>query len=101
MGFYEKVWKQCSKIPKGKVSTYKKIANSLGTTAYRAVGTALSNNPYAPTVPCHRVVNSNGSLGGFMGEKTHPKKQMLLEKEGIEIVDNRILNFKCKLFKFQ
>jgi len=88
MSFNERVWKACSKIPKGKVSTYKEIAEALNTKAYRAVGNALNRNPYAPKVPCHRVINSNGYVGGFvLGTK---KKMTLLRKEGVEVKDNKI-----------
>ena len=56
MNFNEKVWQLTKKIPKGKVTTYKLIAQKLKTKAYRAVGQALKRNPHAPKVPCHRVV---------------------------------------------
>ena len=88
MNFNEKVWTLCSKIPKGKVTTYKIIASKLGTKAYRAVGNALKANPYAPEVPCHRVIKSNGEVGGFArGTKN---KIRLLKKEGVKIKDNKI-----------
>ena len=68
---------------KGKVTTYKILANKLRTKAYRAVGNAMNKNPYAPFVPGHRVVNSNGKIGGFaFGIK---KKIFMLKKEGIKI----------------
>ena len=96
--FNEKVWKLCRRIPKGKVSTYKEIAKRLNTKAYRAVGNALNKNPYAPKVPCHRVVNTNGNLGGFTtGTK---KKISLLKKEGIQVKNSKITDFEKKLFKF-
>ena len=70
--FYQKVYELCRKVPKGKVTTYKILAEKLGTKAYRAVGTAMNKNPYGilncsgkNMVPCHRVVGSNGSLVGF------------------------------------
>ena len=76
MTFSEKVYSLCRKIPLGKVTTYKEIATALNTEAYRAVGQALKCNPYAPQVPCHRVVSSNGSLGGFKGKRSgNPKKR--------------------------
>lgn len=86
--FQDKVYELCSKVPKGKVTTYKAIAEAMGTKAYRAVGRALNKNPYAPKVPCHRVISSDGSLGGFAtGIKNKVK---LLKKEGIKIENNRI-----------
>ena len=78
--FQEKVYALMREIPKGKVTTYKSLAEALHTKAYRAVGSACNRNPYAPKTPCHRVVNSNGAIGGFAsGVK---KKILLLEITG-------------------
>ena len=88
MSFNEKVWAMTARIPRGKVCTYGDIAKALGTRAYRAVGNALNRNPYAPTVPCHRVVGSDGSLTGFAGGLT--KKQRLLREEGVAIESDRV-----------
>ena len=88
MNFNERVWKLCKRVPKGKVTTYKEIAKAMNTKAYRAVGNALNKNPYAPIVPCHRVINSDGRVGGFAsGQK---KKIALLKKEGIKIKEDKI-----------
>jgi methylated-DNA-[protein]-cysteine S-methyltransferase len=89
MSFNEKVWALCAQVPAGRVTTYGEIARKLGTKAYRAVGNALNKNPYAPTVPCHRVVGSNGSLTGFAAGLE--KKRALLAAEGIEIAHGRAL----------
>jgi len=92
-----------STIPKGKVTTYRLIAKKLDTKAYRAVGNACRNNPYAPRVPCHRVVKSDGTIGGFAGKmsgKTVQRKAELLRKEGVQVKDGRIVNFERTLFKF-
>ena len=98
MKFDEKVYDLCKKIPKGYISTYKILANKLNTKAYRAVGKALNKNPNAPIVPCHRVINSQGYLHGFAtGLKA---KSKLLEKEGIKIKDNKVLDFEKVLYKF-
>ena len=67
MNFNQKVWALTARIPEGQVATYGDIARALGTRAYRAVGNALNRNPYAPAVPCHRVVGCDGSLTGFAG----------------------------------
>jgi len=76
-------------IPKGKVSTYKRIAEKIGRPhAYRAVGNALHKNPLAPIVPCHRVVRSNGKIAGS-GERVEARKR-LLEEEGVPIEGNRV-----------
>src|SRR3712207_8911679 len=82
MNFNQKVWATCARIPAGRVATYGQIAAALGSPgAARAVGNALNRNPYAPAVPCHRVVGSNGSLTGFAGGLA--KKEQLLEGEGV------------------
>lgn len=98
MNFNEKVWELTKKIPKGKVTTYKIIAEKLKTRAYRAVGNALNKNPYWSKVPCHRVINSGGYLGGF--SKGIKNKIKLLKKEGVKVKNNKIKNFDKVLFKF-
>jgi O-6-methylguanine DNA methyltransferase len=103
MKYEERVWKLMEKIPKGKVTTYGLIARKLNTNAYRAVGNACRENPYAPRVPCHRVVKSDGTIGGFGGKtsgKTIEKKIRLLRKEGVEVRDRKIVDFEKVLFKF-
>ena len=88
MSFNEKVWALTARIPAGQVRTYADIARELGTKGYRAVGNALNRNPYAPAVPCHRVVGSNGSLTGFAGGVD--KKRELLKGEGIKFRGERV-----------
>jgi methylated-DNA-[protein]-cysteine S-methyltransferase len=89
MNFNQKVWAITARIPKGKVVTYGDIARALGTKAYRAVGNALNRNPYAPAVPCHRVVGSDGSLTGFAAGVEMKKR--LLSEEGVRFAtDNRV-----------
>ena len=87
--FQTQVYRACSKIPRGKISTYHEIARVLkNPRAARAVGNALNKNPFAPQVPCHRVIKSNGEVGGFAsGTK---KKIALLKKEGIIIKKGKI-----------
>ena len=97
--FNEKVWELTKRIPKGKVSTYREIARKLKTKAYRAVGQALKCNPYTPIVPCHRVIASDGSLGGFGGKMRSAKKIRLLRKEGVSVKDCRIVDFERKLYR--
>ena len=82
--FQEKVYKVVSKIPKGRVMTYKEVALAVGSPkAYRAVGNALNKNPRLGIVPCHRVVRSDGKTGGYvLGEK---KKLELLKKEKVKL----------------
>lgn len=84
-------------VPTGRVTTYKALAEALGTKAYRAIGQFMRHNPDAPAIPCHRVVSSNGSIGGFMGKRNGAavaQKLKLLAKEGVTVQDNRIVNFK-------
>jgi methylated-DNA-[protein]-cysteine S-methyltransferase len=96
MTFNQKVWALCARIPHGRIATYADIARKLGTQAYRAVGNALNRNPYAPQVPCHRVVGSDGSLTGFAGGLK--KKRQLLVDEGIAFVGEKAdLDQRCGL----
>jgi methylated-DNA-[protein]-cysteine S-methyltransferase len=96
--FSQKIYALAAQIPKGKVTTYKLLAKKLHTKAYRAVGNAIHKNPYWPKVPCHRVVKSNGQVGGFAsGTK---KKIALLKKEGIMIKNGKVVDFESKIFRF-
>lgn len=99
MKFSEKVYSKLKEVPKGKITTYKDLSHSVGSKAYRAVGTLMKKNPYAPIVPCHRVVNSNGSIGGFASGVNNKIK--LLKKEGVLVKNNKIIDFKKKLHKFK
>jgi methylated-DNA-[protein]-cysteine S-methyltransferase len=87
-----------SAVPPGKVTTYKLLAEALGTKAYRAIGRIMNKNPHAPVVPCHRVVNSNGKLGGYAFGLE--KKIALLNAEGVRTKDGLIDNFDKVLFHF-
>jgi methylated-DNA-[protein]-cysteine S-methyltransferase len=88
MTFNQKVWALTARIPRGSIVTYADIARALGTKAYRAVGNALNRNPYAPAVPCHRVVGSDGSLTGFAGGLE--KKKQMLTREGVEVRSGKV-----------
>ncbi|WP_432798180.1 MGMT family protein [Poriferisphaera sp. WC338] len=94
MNFNQKIWALTARIPEGKVATYGDLATKLGTRAYRAVGNAMNRNPYAPEVPCHRVVGSDGSLTGFAHGLA--RKEKMLKAEGVKIVKGKI-----DLSKFQ
>lgn len=96
--FSEKVWRLCKKVPKGKVTTYKEIAAAMKIKAYRAVGNALNKNPHSPTIPCHRVVGSDGSLVGFA--RGLEAKAKLLRKEGVKIRHGKIADFDRILHRF-
>ncbi|MFH1409895.1 MAG: MGMT family protein [Nanoarchaeota archaeon] len=96
--FQQRVYDIISQIPEGSISTYGAIARAMNTKAYQAVGQALNKNPFAPKVPCHRIVDSDGALGGFAsGAKA---KIAILKEEGISVEDNQIIDFKKKLHKF-
>ena len=88
MSFNQKVWAITARIPRGKVMTYRDVAKALNSIGYRAVGNALNKNPYAPTVPCHRVVGSDGSLTGFAGGLA--RKRKLLQQEGVPFAGARV-----------
>lgn len=99
--FQQKVLDLVKKIPKGKITTYKEIGKALKRKGqvYRAVGRALHDNKTPIKIPCHRVVASDGSLGGY--SRGIKKKINLLKKEGIQIKKNKIINFKEKLFTYK
>jgi methylated-DNA-[protein]-cysteine S-methyltransferase len=88
-----------SKIPSGKVSTYGDIARALGhPKAARAIGRIIANNPNPISIPCHRVVKSNGEIGGFAyGEQM---KREILEKEGIKFQNRIVENFEEQRLSF-
>ena len=97
----ERVWQKLNEIPKGKVTTYKLLAEALGSRAVRAVASAVGKNPNAPLTPCHRVVQSSGKIGNY----THPlgvaRKIELLETEGVKVdEEGNIIDFESKLYKF-
>ena len=84
--FQIKVWNYLRKIPKGKVKTYKQVAKGIGMPkAARAVANACGKNPYAPKIPCHRVIRSDGGLGGYSGRGGIRQKLKLLRSEKVEI----------------
>ena len=96
--FQETVLALLKQIPKGKITTYSAVARALGKPhAARAVGNACNQNPFATSVPCHRVVRSNGSIGGYA--KGVRKKIELLNREGIAVKNGKVLNFKKHLIE--
>ncbi len=89
MNFKDKVLKLVAKVPEGKVTTYKKIAEEMEKPkAYRAVGNALAENPDPINIPCHRIVKSNGEIGGY--SRGIEEKKKLLKSEGVEIQGGKI-----------
>ncbi len=82
--FQKKVWVTLCRIPKGKTVTYAQLAHAIGKPkAVRAVANAVGANPFAPKVPCHRVVRSDGKLGGYSGRGGVATKVRLLKSEGV------------------
>jgi methylated-DNA-[protein]-cysteine S-methyltransferase len=95
------VYAALKRVPRGRVTTYGDLARAAGKPgAARAVGNALHKNPYAPAVPCHRVVMSDGRLGGFAGGPK--KKTALLKNEGVAVENGKIADFykKKTVFRF-
>ena len=84
--FQQKVWAALRTIPSGEVRTYTEIAVQIGHPfSARAVANACGKNPYAPEVPCHRVIRSDGSIGGYSAEGGSEKKRAMLREEGVHI----------------
>ena len=84
--FQKKVWNYIKKIPKGNVKTYKEVAIAIKIPkSARAVANACAKNPYAPIIPCHRVVRSDGKLGGYSGKGGIKEKLRLLRSEKVDI----------------
>ena len=96
ISFTEKVYEIVSKVPQGKVVTYGQVARAVDSKAYRAVGTAMNKNPYWPKVCCHRVINSDGRIGGFASGTKNKIK--MLKREGIKVINGKV---DLKKFEFK
>ena len=84
--FQKKVWNYLKKIPKGRVKTYKQVAVGINRPkSARAVANACAKNPYPPKIPCHRVIRSDGGLGGYSGKGGIKQKLKLLRSENVVI----------------
>ncbi|MEM7680641.1 MAG: MGMT family protein [Planctomycetota bacterium] len=89
MSFTERCWALCKQVPPGRVCTYGDLARAAGSPrAAIAAGQAMATNPYAPEIPCHRVVGADGALHGYAYGL--PRKQALLEQEGVAIRQGRV-----------
>lgn len=99
MSLTDKIWNLTKKIPAGKVTTYGALARALKKPrAARAVGNTLNKNRNFAIIPCHRVVRSDGKVGGYVqGEK---KKTEKLKEEGVKIEKGNVVNFEKYLYKF-
>ncbi len=99
MSFAARIYRLVERIPDGKVTTYAELARAAGKPkATRLVGRVLNKNPSPVVVPCHRVVRSDGTVGGYAYGPG--AKRRLLEKEGVRISDNRILDFDDVMHEF-
>lgn len=86
--FQKKVWRALCDIKKGEVITYTELARRIGNPrAVRAVANAVGKNPFAPDVPCHRVVRSDGGLGGYSAPGGVKAKRALLVSEGVDVTN--------------
>ncbi len=100
--FQMKIYNAVEKIPRGYVTTYKCIAGAVSCRSYRAVGRALGRNPYAPRVPCHRVITSDLRIGGFQGQHKGPaieQKKKLLALEGVLFRNGKLID-ESRVFQF-
>ena len=91
--FEQKVYAAVSRIPRGRVTTYKLLAACVGCGSAQAVGQALRRNPFAPRVPCHRVIASDLGIGGFAGHSTGReirRKKALLAREGVHFRNGKL-----------
>ena len=99
MKLEDKVYKKLLEVPPGKIITYGELAKAVGLkNGQRKIGQIMKNNPFPIIIPCHRVVKSDGTVGGY-AYGTERKKHML-SKEGLEINNNKISDFKNNLFRF-
>ena len=84
--FQLKVWRYLKTIKKGEIKTYKQVAIGIKSPkSSRAVANACAKNPYAPIIPCHRVIRTDGGLGGYSGRGGIKKKLQLLRSEKVRI----------------
>jgi len=96
--FNERCYALLKLIPEGKVTTYKEMANALGTKAWRAVGSAMAKNKHLLVIPCHRVVRSDGTIGEYaLGAD---KKAELLAKEGVLITNGKVKDLGACIHRF-
>jgi len=94
MSYYDKVFAVTKKIPRGRVTNYGAIADFLALGSARMVGWALNQSHFMGNIPAHRVVNSKGELSGRLQFPTPTMMEELLEKEGVEIYNHKVKNFK-------
>jgi len=96
--FQVSVYTALCRVPEGSVTTYKHLATAIHCQSSQAVGQALRRNPHAPVIPCHRVVASNRTIGGFGGDRKGDKidkKRRLLEREGVRFDSDGLVKQSC------
>jgi methylated-DNA-[protein]-cysteine S-methyltransferase len=95
----EKVYKKLLEVPKGKITTYGELAKAIGLkNGQRVIGKIMNKNPYPVIVPCHRVIKSDGKIGGYAwGEKVKAK---MLSNEGMKIKNGKILDVEKSIYRF-
>ena len=100
MNLNVKVYEKLLEVPEGRITTYKELANAVGLkNGSRVIGNVMKKNPFPILIPCHRVIKSNGEIGGYTnGKKT---KFSILSKEGIKIKNGCVLDFERKKYFFR
>ena len=99
MNLEQQVYKKLTQVPQGKITTYGELSKAVGLkNGQRVIGQIMKKNPYPAIIPCHRVVKSDGTVGGYAygGDI----KTNMLQKEGIKIHDGKILDWNKKYYKF-
>lgn len=99
MNLDKKIYKKLSEVPKGKITTYGELAKAVDMkNGQRVVGRIMNKNPYPVIIPCHRVIKSDGKVGGYAyGEEI---KLNILSKEGIKIKNGKILDLENRIYRF-
>lgn len=99
MNLDKKIYKKLLEVPKGKITTYGELAKAVGMkNGQRVVGKIMNKNPYPVIIPCHRVVKSDGKVGGYAyGEEI---KSDMLTREGIQIKNGKILDLENRIYRF-
>ncbi|MBS3072972.1 MGMT family protein [Candidatus Pacearchaeota archaeon] len=90
MELKQKIYSKLKQVPKGKVITYKELAKSVDSKAYRFVGQCMAQNTNLENIPCYKVVKSDGQIGEYSGREGVKGKIKLLERDGVKIIDGKV-----------